>query len=174
MSTSFAQSEAQVPRQSRSIFDRLDDLQPRMRAMDRDGFAVDALRETDAVRTGGLQTLEEFEALLPHLVDREVSARFRQMTEALHREFEETHIRAIETFVKNIQGKLLHRISVLETDINRQAQAMHELREYSQRTEDNLIRLIHGVEKLAQQMPAKTQLIARDGKKTSAHRPGGI
>ena len=39
----------------------------------------------------------------------------------------------------------MQRVSALETDMSKQAQAMGELREYSQRTEDNLSRLISGV-----------------------------
>ena len=37
--------------------------------------------------------------------------------------------------------------------MSKQAEAMNQLREYSLRTEDNLSRLITGVDKLAQELP---------------------
>jgi hypothetical protein len=103
------------------------------------------------------RSLSEFEARLPQLIEREVNARFQQMTATLQREVEETNIHAIEVFVKNVQAKLVQRISLLEANMNKQAQAMTELRECSQRTEDNLVRLISGVEKLARELPARIE-----------------
>src|ERR1019366_2147895 len=79
------------------------------------------------------------------------------MASKLQQEIEETHVRTLETFVKNIQVKLVQRVSALETDMTKQADAMHQLREYSQRTEDNLSRLISGVDKLAQELPKRLQ-----------------
>jgi hypothetical protein len=103
------------------------------------------------------RSLGDFEARLPQLIEREVNARFQQMTATLQREVEETNIRAIEVFVKNVQAKLVSRISLLEANMNKQAEAMSELRESSQRTEENLVRLISGVEKLARELPARIE-----------------
>ena len=75
------------------------------------------------------------------------------MAGRLQQEIEETHVRTLEAFVKNIQVKLVQRVSALEQDMSKQADAMNQLREYSQRTEDNLSRLITGVDKLAQDLP---------------------
>jgi hypothetical protein len=79
------------------------------------------------------------------------------MTATLQREVEETNLRAIETFVQHVQAKLVQRISLLEANMNKQAQAMSDLRECSRRTEDNLVLLISGVEKLARELPARVQ-----------------
>jgi DNA-binding NarL/FixJ family response regulator/cytochrome c-type biogenesis protein CcmH/NrfG len=101
------------------------------------------------------RTLKDLEARLPQLIEQAVTARFHNMASKLQQEIEETHVRTLETFVKNIQVKLVQRVSALETDMSKQAEAMHQLREYSQRTEDNLSRLISGVDKLAQELPKR-------------------
>ena len=75
--------------------------------------------------------------------------------ESCRKQIEEQHVRTLETFVKNIQVKLVQRVSVLEQNMSQQAEAMHQLREYNQRTEDNLSRLISGVDKLAQELPKR-------------------
>ena len=91
------------------------------------------------------------------------------MASKLQQEIEETHVRTLETFVKNIQVKLVQRVSALETDMSKQAEAMNQLREYSQRTEDNLSRLISGVDKLAQELP---QTAGGSGRARAANRTG--
>jgi DNA-binding NarL/FixJ family response regulator len=101
------------------------------------------------------RTLNDLEARLPQLIEEAVTSRFHNMASKLQQEIEETHVRTLETFVKNIQVKLVQRVSALETDMSKQAEAMGQLREYSQRTEDNLSRLISGVDKLAQELPKR-------------------
>jgi DNA-binding NarL/FixJ family response regulator len=101
------------------------------------------------------RTLNDLEARLPQLIEEAVTSRFHNMANKLQQEIEETHVRTLETFVKNIQVKLVQRVSALETDMSKQAEAMNQLREYSQRTEDNLSRLISGVDKLAQELPKR-------------------
>jgi len=95
------------------------------------------------------------EARLPQLIEEAVSRRFQSMAGKLQGEIEEQHVRTLETFVKNIQVKLVQRVSILEQNMSRQVEAMHELREYNQRTEDNLSRLISGVDKLAHELPKR-------------------
>jgi TolA-binding protein len=73
----------------------------------------------------------------------------------LQQEIEETHVKTLETFVKTIQTKLVRRVAVLEQDMAKQAEAMDQLRESSARTEDNLSRLITGVDRLAQELPRR-------------------
>jgi DNA-binding NarL/FixJ family response regulator len=101
------------------------------------------------------RSLNDLEARLPQLIEEAVTTRFHNMASKLQQEIEETHVRTLETFVKNIQVKLVQRVSALETDMSKQADAMNQLREYSQRTEDNLSRLISGVDKLAQELPKR-------------------
>jgi DNA-binding NarL/FixJ family response regulator len=101
------------------------------------------------------RTINDLEARLPQLIEEAVTSRFHNMASKLQQEIEETHVRTLETFVRNIQVKLVQRVSALETDMSKQAEAMNQLREYSQRTEDNLSRLISGVDKLAQELPKR-------------------
>jgi len=174
MSNSLARTEPDIHGRGRSygavpVFDRLAELEKRVLAMDKHTESrmplisppeagenhIAPLGNVPAVRMTALKTLDDFEARLPQLIENEVTARFQQMTATLQREVEETNIRAIENFVKNVQSKLVQRISLLEANMNKQAQTMIELRECSRRTEDNLIRLISGVERLARELPAR-------------------
>ena len=114
-------------------------------------------REVSLARSVG-----DLEARLPQLIEEAVTNRFHNMASKLQQEIEETHVRTLETFVKNIQVKLVQRVSALETDMSKQADAMNQLREYSQRTEDNLSRLITGVDKLAQELPKRLAAAAAE------------
>lgn len=84
--------------------------------------------------------------MLPQLIDAEVAARFEELTAALRGRIEDTHIKTIETFADRIQENLIRRIGSLETNFQRQAEAMRELGEYSKRTENNLLRLSSAIE----------------------------
>src|SRR5580692_9753785 len=108
------------------------------------------------------RSVGDLEARLPQLIEEAVTNRFHNMASKLQQEIEETHVRTLETFVKNIQVKLVQRVSALETDMSKQAEAMNQLREYSQRTEDNLSRLITGVDKLAQELPKRLAAAAAE------------
>jgi TolA-binding protein len=104
------------------------------------------------------RSVQELEARLPQLIEEAVTSRFQQMAGKLQQDIEDTHIRTLETFVKNIQVKLVQRVTALETDMSKQAEAMQQLREYSARTEDNLGRLITGVDRLAKELPQRLAL----------------
>ena len=156
----------------RPILDRLDEIEGRVGEMETGDAPVpsnvrnwlstqiadtfeDPRSATRDVALG--RTVGDLEARLPQLIEEAVTARFHNMASKLQQEIEETHVRTLETFVKNIQVKLVQRVSALETDMSKQAEAMNQLREYSQRTEDNLSRLITGVDKLAQELPRRLQ-----------------
>lgn len=156
----------------RPILDRLDEIEGRVGEMETGEAPVpsnvrnwlstemadtfqDPRSRTRDVALG--RTVGDLEARLPQLIEEAVTARFHNMASKLQQEIEETHVRTLETFVKNIQVKLVQRVSALETDMSKQAEAMNQLREYSQRTEDNLSRLITGVDKLAQELPKRLQ-----------------
>jgi DNA-binding NarL/FixJ family response regulator/TolA-binding protein len=156
----------------RPILDRLDEIEGRVGEMETGDAPVpsnvrnwlstqiadtfqDRRSPTRDVALG--RTASDLEARLPQLIEEAVTARFHNMASKLQQEIEETHVRTLETFVKNIQVKLVQRVSALETDMSKQAEAMNQLREYSQRTEDNLSRLITGVDKLAQELPKRLQ-----------------
>jgi DNA-binding NarL/FixJ family response regulator len=156
----------------RPILDRLDEIEGRVSGMetgaepvpsDVRGWLSTQMTETFRGERGGGRdlalgrTVQDLEARLPKLIEEAVTARFHSMADKLQQEIEDTHVRTLETFVKNIQVKLVQRVSALETDMSKQAEAMSELREYSQRTEDNLSRLITGVDRLAQELPKRLQ-----------------
>jgi len=153
----------------RPILDRLDEIEGRVGEMETGeapvpgnvrGWLNNEIADTFGGRSPGRdvalgRTLNDLEARLPQMIEEAVTSRFHNMATKLQQEIEETHVRTLETFVKNIQVKLVQRVSALETDMSKQAEAMGQLREYSQRTEDNLSRLISGVDKLAQELPKR-------------------
>jgi cytochrome c-type biogenesis protein CcmH/NrfG len=149
----------------RPILDRLDEIETRVIDMEEGAQPVPAdprgwlnreLASTvddprpPAERHGGAGSRD-----MNRMIEEAVTRRFQTMAGKLQEQIEEQHIRTIETFVKNIQTKLVQRVSVLEQNVSEQAQAMHQLREYNQRTEDNLNRLISGVDKLAHELPKR-------------------
>ena len=168
----------------RPILDRLDEIEGRIGEMETGeapvpgnvrGWLNNQMADTFGdSRTPGREvalgrTLNDLEARLPQLIEEAVTNRFHNMASKLQQEIEETHVRTLETFVRNIQVKLVQRVSALETDMSKQAEAMNQLREYSLRTEDNLSRLISGVDKLAHELPKR--LAAPEPAQISAPEP---
>jgi len=156
----------------RPILDRLDEIEGRVVEMesgeepvpaDPRGWLNEELTDTlsDSRAWGSRRTkgaglsARDMEARLPQMIEEAVTKRFQTMAGKLQEQIEEQHVRTLETFVKNIQVKLVQRVSALEQNMSQQAEAMHELREYNQRTEDNLSRLISGVDKLATDLPKR-------------------
>lgn len=153
----------------RPILDRLEEIETRIGDMESgeepvpgnvrgwlDRQMVETFRDTRSGKDVALgRTINDLEARLPQMIEEAVTNRFQNMASKLQQDIEETHLRTLETFVKNIQVKLVQRVAALETDMSKQAEAMNQLREYSQRTEDNLSRLITGVDKLAQELPKR-------------------
>ena len=162
----------------RPILDRLDEIEDRVMEMetgdeplpaDPRGWLSAQLSDT---LTGSRSAQGEsrwqpqqsrLEARLPELIEQAVTKRFQSMAGKLQEEIEEQHVRTLETFVKNIQTKLVQRVSVLEQNMQHQADAMLQLREYNQRTEDNLSRLITGVDKLAHELPKRLSAAREQG-----------
>ncbi|HWE49315.1 MAG TPA: response regulator [Bryobacteraceae bacterium] len=157
----------------RPILDRLDEIEGRINGMETGDEPVPndvrgwlSTQMTDTFRGSGGKdlvlgrTVQDLEARLPSLIEEAVTSRFHHLADKLQQEIEDTHVRTLETFVKNIQVKLVQRVSALETDMSKQAEAMSQLREYSQRTEDNLSRLISGVDRLAHELPKRLESAA--------------
>jgi DNA-binding NarL/FixJ family response regulator/tetratricopeptide (TPR) repeat protein len=152
----------------RPILDRLDEIDTRVAQMEEGDEPVptnprgwltrqlaDTLGESRGVELESTRTARDLELRLPEMIEDAVTKRFNQMAGKLQEQIEESHVKTLETFVKNIQVKLVQRVSALEQDMGKQAEAMQQLREYSLRTEDNLSRLISGVDKLAQDLPRR-------------------
>lgn len=154
----------------RPILDRLDEIEERVMEMEEGEQPVPAdprgwlSAQLSDTLTGGRPAPErsatpvrsrDIEAHLPQLIEEAVNRRFQSMAGKLQEEIEEQHVRTLETFVKNIQVKLVQRVSVLERNMQQQAEAMLQLHDYNQRTEDNLSRLISGVDKLTHELPRR-------------------
>jgi tetratricopeptide (TPR) repeat protein len=142
----------------RPILDRLDEIEGRIAEMeegeeplpaDPRGWLNAELADTIAGAAGARR--------LPRSIEEAVAKRFQSMAGKLQEEIEQQHVRALETFVGNIQLKLVRRVSALEQNMRQQTEAMHELREYNQRTDDNLNRLISGVDKLAKRLVRRAE-----------------
>ena len=126
------------------------------------GWLSDQLVDTSsgarsaAGRAGSRSSTHDVEARLPRqLIEEAVTKRFQSMAGKVQEQIAEQPVRTRAALVTNIQVKLVQRVSVLEQNMQHQAEAMHQLREYSQRTEDNLSRLISGVDKLANELPKR-------------------
>ncbi|MCU1326264.1 MAG: two component transcriptional regulator, LuxR family [Bryobacterales bacterium] len=173
----------------RPILDRLEEIDSRVSLMESGDeqlpAAPRAWLSTELTRTysGGRRgsesavvsrTVADMEARLPQLIEQAVTERFNQMAGRLQKDIEETHVRTLESFVKNIQVKLVRRVTALEGDMTRQAEAMHQLRDYSQRTEENLSRLISGVDKLANDLPGRLTASGRAESHPGTAMPGEI
>jgi len=131
----------------RPILDRLQDIEGRIGDMESgeapvptnprvwlDRQMADTFGDTRSGKEVAVsRSVMEIEARLPQMIEEAVTSRFQNMATRLQQEIEETHLRTLETFVKNIQVKLVQRVSVLETDMARAGRAMNQLREYSQR-----------------------------------------
>ena len=153
----------------RPILDKLEEIDSRVAMMESGDVEIPGdprtWLSTELAQTIGMKntreaalsnrSVDDFEARLPQLIDEAVTKRFSQMAGKLQQEIEETHVRTMESFVKNVQVKLVQRVTALEHDMSRQAATMNQLREYSQRTEENLGRLISGVDRLAQDLPRR-------------------
>ena len=169
----------------RPILDRLDEIEDRVMEMesgsqplpaDPRGWISAQLSDSlsgskPSQERGGRLSYRDMEAKLPELIEEAVTKRFQSMAGKLQADIEEQHVRTLETFVKNIQVKLVQRVSVLEHNMQHQAEAMLQLREYNQRTEDNLSRLITGVDKLAQELPKRLSAAPQPESEISIEQP---
>ena len=156
----------------RPILDRLDEIENRVTEMedgdepvpaDPRGWLTAQMADTLKSQKPGLVASRDVESRLPELIEEAVNKRFKHMAGKLQEEIEDTHIRTLETFVKNVQVKLVQRVSALEQNMVQQADAMHQLREYNQRTEDNIGRLLSGVDRLAQDLPKRLAAAQQTG-----------
>ncbi len=155
----------------RPILDRLDEIDSRVEEMEVGALALpenprrwlsSQLADSVGGRYDMARQVDNLESFLPEMIEEAVTKRFEQMSGKLQQEIEETHVKTLESFVKNVQTKIVKRVSALEQDMTRQAEAMNQLRESSARTEDNLSRLITGVDKLARELPARLERQRRE------------
>jgi uncharacterized coiled-coil protein SlyX len=100
------------------------------------------------------ERLADLDSQLPVLVQSSVEVRFQEVERKLQHEFEEAQSRSMAAFVDTLQSKVVDRISTLETNLAEQSQAIGKLRDASQRSDENLQKMLVGIERLVDQTKA--------------------
>jgi len=100
------------------------------------------------------ERLADLDSQLPVLVQSTVDVRFQQVERKLQHDFEEAQSRSMAAFVETLQSKVVDRISTLETNLAEQSQAIGKLRDASQRSDENLQKMLVGIERLVDQTKA--------------------
>jgi len=97
------------------------------------------------------ERLADLDSQLPVLVQSTVDVRFQEVERKLQRDFEEAQNRSMAAFAETLQSKVVDRISTLETNLAEQSQAIGKLRDSSQRSDENLQKMLAGIERLVDQ-----------------------
>src|SRR5579872_7320700 len=112
------------------------------------------VREVEVVRSEIRrvdQRLGELDSHLPVIVQSTVDVRFREVERRLQRQFEEVQNRSMAAFVDTLQSKVVERITTLETNLSEQSNVIGKLRDASLRTDENLQKMLVGIERLVDQ-----------------------
>ena len=97
------------------------------------------------------QRLGDLDAHLPVIIQSTVDVRFQEVERKLQQNFEEAQNRSMAAFVDTLQTKVVERISTLENNLAQQSSAIGKLRDASLRTDENLQKMLVGIEKLVDQ-----------------------
>jgi len=97
------------------------------------------------------QRLVEMDAQLPVIIQSTVDVRFREAERKLQQDFEEAQNRSMAAFVDTLQTRVVERISTLESNLAEQFNAIGKLRDTSLRTDENLQKMVAGIERLVDQ-----------------------
>jgi uncharacterized coiled-coil protein SlyX len=100
------------------------------------------------------ERLGDLDVQLPVLIQSTVDVRFREVEETLQRDFEEAQSRSMAAFVDTLQTKVVERISTLEHNLAEQSQVIGKLRDASVRSDENLQKMLAGIERLVDQSKA--------------------
>lgn len=100
------------------------------------------------------ERLADLDSQLPVLVQSSVDVRFQAVERKLQQDFEESQTRSMAAFVDTLQSKVVDRISTLETNLAEQSQAIGKLRDASQKSDENLQKMLVGIERLVDQTKA--------------------
>jgi len=100
------------------------------------------------------ERLADLDSQLPVLVQSTVDVRFQDVERKLQHEFEQAQTRSMAAFVDTLQSKVVDRISTLENNLAEQSQAIGKLRDASQRSDENLQKMLVGIERLVDQTKA--------------------
>ncbi|PYT31786.1 MAG: hypothetical protein DMG57_03930 [Acidobacteria bacterium] len=97
------------------------------------------------------QRVNELDSHLPVIVQSTVEVRFHEVETRLQQEFEQAQSRSMEAFVSTLQDKVVDRISTLEFNLAEQSHAIGSLRDASLKTDENLQKMLVGIERLVDQ-----------------------
>jgi hypothetical protein len=109
--------------------------------------------------------VSNLQAKLPELIDQSIHPKFEELHERVQREMQETASQTLEMFADRIQSRVVEKITSIEGDLGRQSEAINDLRDYSLKTDQNLQRLLAGVENLADKINRNFEATAE------SHRP---
>jgi uncharacterized coiled-coil protein SlyX len=98
-----------------------------------------------------VETLQSKVVEIPAIVQSTVEVRFREVQTKLQQDFEEAQNRSMAAFLDTLQSKVVNRINTLETNLSEQSGAIGELRDTSLRTDENLQKMLVGIERLVEQ-----------------------
>jgi hypothetical protein len=111
------------------------------------------------------------EAKLPTLIDSSIKPKFEELHERVQREMQETASQTLEVFADRIQARVVEKITSIEGDLTRQSEAINDLRDYSLKTDQNLQRLLAGVENLADKINRKFEAPTDPPRPIASQRP---
>ena len=100
-------------------------------------------------------SVSTLESKLPELIELSIRPKFEELHDRVQREMQETASQTLETFADRIQSRVVEKITSIEGDLGRQSEAINDLRDYSLKTDQNLQRLLAGVENLADKINRK-------------------
>ena len=100
------------------------------------------------------ERLADLDSQLPVLVQSTVDVRFQEVEKKLQQGFEQAQARSVAAFADTLQSKVVDRISTLENNLAEQSQAIGKLRDASQKSDENLQKMLAGIERLVNQSKA--------------------
>jgi cytochrome c-type biogenesis protein CcmH/NrfG/uncharacterized coiled-coil protein SlyX len=100
------------------------------------------------------QRLGDLDSQIPIIIQSTVNVRFGEVERKLQQDFEQAQSRSMAAFVETLQTKVVERISTLETNLAEQSQAIGKLRDASVRSDENLQKMLIGIERLVDQTKA--------------------
>lgn len=116
-------------------------------------------------------TVSSLESKLPELIDQSIRPKFEELHSRVQREMQETASQTLEIFADRIQARVVEKITSIEGDLTRQSEAINDLRDYSLKTDQNLQRLLAGVENLADKINKKFEAPVEPPRPTPPQRP---
>lgn len=132
------------------LADRLKVLEGRMRQMEGSASAADLPPFPERARsaTADFSDAAELQYELHNWMEKSVASKMSDIESRLRAESERGQQEMLDSFVENVQTRVIQRITRLEDEVASQSAAMNELRECSLRTERSVQKLLGGLDRL--------------------------